>query len=80
MSSSVGQLSFNTTNLGEGFEVFQSFEVAQGWVKLSIQEGARFAVSDGDVDFSIAIAGLMVNECVSFTIDLDDRLQTSELG
>lgn len=80
LSASVGKLFFDTTNFGEGFEVFQPFEVAQGRVKFNINEGARSFVSDGDVELSVAIASLLVNESVSFTIDVDDRLQTSELG
>jgi hypothetical protein len=69
-------LIFDTTASGAGVDVFQPFEIREGDLKLV----SSLEVNDGDTALSIAIPGLQAGSSVSFTIDVDDTLVSSELG
>jgi len=74
LSASAGKLIFDTTETGEGVEVFQPFEVREGSITLA------GSVGDGDRSLAIAIGSLLPGQSASFTIDVDDTLKNSELG
>ena len=76
LSSSAGQLIFDTTAFGAGVEVYQPFEVRTG--RLQLVSGA--VVNDGDKALTISINSIDAGESVSFTIDVDDTLADSPLG
>ncbi len=76
LTDSVGKLIFDTTQQGEGVEVFQPFETADSGLSLV---GAT-SVKDGQKLLDIAIETLGPNKSLSFTIDVDDTLTNSELG
>ncbi len=74
LSKSAAQLVFDTTAEGAGVEVFQPFEKVQGQFELTRQ------VLDGDQQLTLLINDLAAGDTISFTIDVDDTLQSSELG
>lgn len=74
LSQSVGKLIFDTTGSGAGVEVFQPFEVTSGSIK------SNNAVKDGETTLDLLIASFLSGETASFTIDVDDTLQNSDLG
>lgn len=76
LQKSKGKLIFDTTAAGEGVEVFQPFETSDGKISLI---GAE-QVQDGQTSLDLAIDQLAPSKSVSFTIDVDDTLQNSELG
>ncbi|MEM9434422.1 MAG: aggregation factor core [Pseudomonadota bacterium] len=76
LSQSSGGLYFDTTASGAGVEVFQPFEITEGAQNiLSVQP-----VLDGDEKVSLTLKDLEPTQSVSFTIDVDDRLENSERG
>jgi len=76
LNGSAGKLIFDTTEKGQGVEVFQPFEVREGQITLS---GAN-TVDDGDQSLAITIDKFNAGQSASFTIDVDDTLKNSELG
>lgn len=76
LSSSHGNLLFDTTELGAGINVYQPFEVTSGNITLV----EKNAVNDGDQQLSITIETLTARKSMSFTIDVDDQLTNSERG
>lgn len=76
LRQSVGRLIFDTTAAGAGVEVFQPFEISAGDLKLV----SSVDVKDGDTGLSINITSIQPGKPVSFTIDVDDTLTSSELG
>lgn len=76
LKNSAGGLIFDTTEMGEGIEVFQPFEVTKGQITLNTAE----KVSDGDTHLSLLIKTIKANDSVSFTIDVDDTLTESQYG
>ncbi|MCB5163102.1 hypothetical protein [Marinomonas algarum] len=76
LSKSVGKLIFDTTATGAGVEVFQPFEVRRGKLMLA----STNEIKDGDSTLSLKIQSIAPSESVSFTIDVDDTLDRSELG
>jgi hypothetical protein len=76
LSSSYGNLLFDTTELGAGVEVYQPFEVTSGDITLATKN----VVDDGDQQLSIVINSFTTGKNMSFTIDVDDQLTNSERG
>lgn len=76
LTQSEGRLIFDTTATGAGVEVFQPFEIRSGDLKLV----SSVDVKDGDTGLAININSLHPGKSVSFTIDVDDTLTSSELG
>lgn len=76
LTESKGKLIFDTTETGAGVEVFQPFEVTEGNIELASTD----FVNDGDTILSLQISELDGNTKSSFTIDLDDTLENSDLG
>ena len=76
LTDSKGKLIFDTTETGAGVEVFQPFEVTEGNIELASTD----FVNDGDTILSLKINELDGNTSSSFTIDLDDTLENSDLG
>jgi len=70
-----GNLIFDTTAAGKGVEVFQPFENVDGVALVSSAE-----VNDGDQSVTVKITDLEPGGIASFTIDVDDSLENSELG
>jgi hypothetical protein len=75
LSGSIGGLIFDTTESGEGVEVFQPFEVTKGQISLNATQ-----INDGDKQLTLTIKTLKANDVAGFTIDVDDTLTRSELG
>jgi hypothetical protein len=67
---SAGRLIFDTQSGGAGVEVFQPFKSAD----------ATLDVADGAEGLRMPLNGLTGGTTTSFTIDVDDRLTSSELG
>jgi len=76
LDNSAGKLIFDTTEQGDGVEVFQPFEIREGNISLTSSK----SVSDGDKSLAITIKNLAPGQSASFTIDVDDTLTNSELG
>lgn len=76
LSTSAGRLIFDTTGAGAGVDVFQPFETAAGG---ELIESAT-AVVDGDDRITLELRPLAPRARVAFTIDVDDRLEASDLG
>jgi len=74
LSASSARLIFDTTGEGAGVEVFQPFEKVDGKFELAGE------VTDGEQQLTLQIERFAVGETISFTIDVDDTLTTSELG
>lgn len=74
LSSSAANLIFDTTGAGAGVEVFQPFEKVKGQFEL------QGTVTDGEQRLTLIINEFPAGETVSFTIDVDDTLERSELG
>ena len=74
LSASSARLIFDTTGEGAGVEVFQPFEKVDGKFDLAGE------VTDGEQQLTLQIERFAVGETISFTIDVDDTLKTSELG
>ena len=70
LTASQGRLIFDTKSGGAGVEVFQPF----------VSDVAQVNVRDGATGLRIPMDGLDAGASVSFTIDVDDQLTTSELG
>ena len=75
LSGSPYGLIFDTTNRGAGVEVFQPFELTDGQDRLV----ALPVVEDGDSQITLNLTGLAVREVVSFTIDVDDTVNSREI-
>ncbi len=78
LSSSQGQLIFDTTDTGAGVEVYQPFEITQG--KNTLVKNNQPEVKDGDQKISLKFNALEAGEVFSFTIDVDDNLSNSIRG
>ncbi len=76
LSSSVGQIIFDTVDGGSGVEVFQDFRVEDGAAKLANDPDADDGADSLDLSFSTFGSG----ESFTFSIDVDDQLVDSELG
>jgi hypothetical protein len=76
LSNSKGGLIFDTTATGQGVEVFQPFEVTEGDLALT----SSGKVKDGAKHLSLNVKSINAKQSVSFTIDVDDTLERSELG
>jgi hypothetical protein len=74
LSASAANLIFDTTSAGAGVEVFQPFEKVAGQFEL------QGTVTDGEQRLTLMINEFPAGETVSFTIDVDDTLERSELG
>ncbi|MGH1440111.1 MAG: hypothetical protein ACRBBR_08390 [Cellvibrionaceae bacterium] len=79
LSSSEGNLIFDTTNAGQGVEVFQPFEATSGQFELISQTNGN-EVKDGDNTLSLKVPEIKPQQVISFTIDVDDKLENSQLG
>lgn len=76
LTNTTGGLIFDTTASGAGVEVFQTFEVTSGDIKLN----GKARVNDGDKMLSIFISNIQPRASASFTIDVDDTMASSERG
>lgn len=81
MGESAGRLIFDTTDAGQGVEVFQPFAVA----KVSGASGEAVlrnlpTPSDGDQGVTLDFSTFPKDSRFAFTIDVDDQLADSELG
>ncbi len=72
LSTSAGGLIFDTEDGGAGVEVFQPFQGSDG-----VRAGQ---VSDGADVLEMSVDGMTSGERAGFTIDVDDRLERSDLG
>jgi hypothetical protein len=72
LAGSAGALIFDTESGGAGVEVFQPFQSADGLRARPLEDGADAI----EVDFG----NLQHGARAGFTIDVDDRLQNSDLG
>ena len=72
---SAGALIFDVTGAGAGVEVFQPFELVSGGAQVT----AAPNVLDGDQILTLELASLGPDADVSFTIDLDDTIQSREI-
>ncbi len=79
LSSSAGNLIFDTSASGAGVEVFQPFELSKGTINLS-KGTHQDGVEDGEQVLVLDIPALSPHDTVSFTIDVDDQLTQSALG
>jgi len=79
LSSSAGNLFFDTSDQGQGVEVPQPFEATRGQFEL-ISQNKGNKVLDGENSLSLKIAELKPKQLISFTIDVDDKLENSQLG
>ncbi len=70
LTPSKGRLIFDTASGGQGVEVFQPFR----------SDAASVTVADGAEGLRIPLNGLKSQGQMSFSIDVDDRLTSSELG
>ena len=76
LSTSAGNLIFDTTADGAGVEVFQPFRDDGGAAVLAQEP----VVSDGDQLISLAFTSFKPDENYEFSIDIDDQLANSDLG
>ena len=76
LSTSAGDLIFDTTADGAGVEVFQPFR-GDGGAAVLAQEPV---VSDGDQSITLAFSSFKSDENYEFSIDIDDQLANSDLG
>ena len=76
LSTSVGQIIFDTRSGGDGVEVFQDFQVERGDATL----GAEPIAQDGTDVLELRFDSFPPEQDFVFSIDVDDRLENSELG
>ena len=76
LSTSVGQIIFDTLSGGDGVEVFQDFQVERGDATLAAEPIAQ----DGSDVLELRFESFLPEEDFVFSIDVDDRLENSELG
>ena len=76
LSTSAGNLVFDTTDTGAGVEVYQPFELVTGAEHVL----SATPISDGDSMVHINLSSLSPGDEVVFTIDVDDQLASGELG
>lgn len=76
LSKSSGKLIFDTTETGAGVEVFQPFEAGSEAIAQLNADG----VKDGDSTLALGVSDIAPGAAVSFTIDVDDTLENSDLG
>ena len=76
LAGSVGELVFDTVDGGTGVEVFQPFRVESGAALLV----ASRPPEDGGERVELRFDGFVPGERFVFSIDVDDRLASSELG
>ncbi len=76
LSTSQGNLIFDTEDGGTGVEVFQKFKSETDQVKLV----ASPEVNDGDNQLDISFEAFSQNEVYQFSIDVDDQNVKSDLG
>lgn len=76
LAGSAGDLIFDTAAGGEGWSVYQPFELVAGGETVS----AVTEVDDGGRSVTFAFRGLEAGEFALFTIDVDDRLPDGPMG
>ena len=76
LSTSAGNLIFDTTAEGAGVEVFQPFRNDGG--KANLEQEPQ--VSDGDQSINLRFSTFQAGEDFTFSIDIDDQLTSSDLG
>jgi hypothetical protein len=76
LTESVGQLLFDTTEAGEGVEVFQPFRIEGGDASLSLMP----TPGDGDTVLQLNFDSFPPGGSFAFSIDVDDTLTDSNLG
>ncbi|MGB0927889.1 MAG: aggregation factor core [Pikeienuella sp.] len=76
LAGSAGKLIFDTTATGAGVEVFQPMRITAGNDYLAEVS----AVTDGDQTVTLTINSFDARGVISFTADLDDQLDQSDLG
>lgn len=76
LTESTGRIIFDTTDGGEGVEVFQAFQIEPGDAVLSADPIAVDGGSTLDLSFTSFGAG----QSFTFSIDVDDQLEDSDLG
>ncbi|MEM7544304.1 MAG: aggregation factor core [Pseudomonadota bacterium] len=76
LSSSAGQLIFDTTADGAGVDVFQPVELVAGAPEVE----STGTVLDGDMMLEVTLRSLRPRVTIAFTMDLDDQQQNSALG
>jgi hypothetical protein len=76
LSPSAGRLIFDTTEGGTGVEVFQPFRTEPGEARLSRLP----VVDDGSDRITLDFTRFEPGQRFRFSIDVDDRLTTSDLG
>ncbi|MEL7117273.1 MAG: aggregation factor core [Pseudomonadota bacterium] len=75
LTGSAGALVFDTTEAGQGVEVFQPFDLVDGADLVAEVP----TVNDGDQMVALALTGLGPDQSVAFTIDVDDTLGAREI-
>lgn len=76
LEGSVGKLYFDTTDAGDGVEVFQPFRVEDSDASLATTP----TPGDGDAQLELEFTNFAPAESFTFSIDIDDRLTDSNLG
>ena len=76
LSKSRGKLIFDTTATGAGVDVFQPFEAGDAAIAQLDAKG----VQDGDSMLAVGVSEIGPGATVTFTIDVDDTLEKSDLG
>lgn len=76
LTESTGKIIFDTTDGGEGVEVFQAFQIESGDAVLAADPIAVDGGSTLDLSFTSFVAG----QSFTFSIDVDDQLEDSDLG
>lgn len=75
LSGSDAGLIFDVSQLGQGVEVYQPFELVSGGdLVTGVSE-----VADGDTSLTLNLTALPVEQPVRFTIDLDDTIGAREI-
>ena len=81
LAQSAGKLIFDTTDGGEGVEVFQPFAVADSRNGVIAAQLSEMPItSDGDREITLSFSNFPKDAKFSFTIDVDDQLADSDLG
>jgi len=76
LTTSTGRLIFDTTDGGDGVEVFQAFQVESGDAVLAADPVAV----DGGSMLDLSFASFGAGQSFTFSIDVDDQLENSDLG
>lgn len=76
LTGSAGSLLFDTQADGPGLDTYQPFRAGGGSAVLESQP----LVADGDEELTLRFQRFAAGDTFTFTIDLDDRLESSSLG